>query len=212
MSKDGIILFGGSFDPIHNGHITMARFARDTLAAGRVVFIPAARSPLKSNPPEACGEDRLAMLRIAIGGGAGFEIGEVELHRPQPSYTIDTINHFRSLYGDAVQLYWLIGADTLKELPFWYQIEQLVERCQLCVMHRGGLEPPNMDSLKTVFSKEQIDRLARHVIKTPLVEISSTEIRRLLGQGANVKSMLPPGVLDYIYQKRLYGVLNKNGV
>jgi nicotinate-nucleotide adenylyltransferase len=207
-TKDSVILFGGSFDPIHNGHITMARFARETLAASRVIFIPASRSPLKPHPPVTCGEDRAAMIRIAIAGIAGFEVSDIELHRSEPSYTIDTINHFRSLYDESMQLYWLIGADALNDLPFWYRIEQVIERCQLCVMHRAGHKLPDLDSLRTLFSNEQIDGLARHIIKTPLVDISSTEVRRLLRQGEDIGEMLPQGVLEYIYQKRLYGVLN----
>lgn len=213
MSTDNdIILFGGSFDPIHNGHLAMACFARDRLAAGRVVFVPAARSPLKRNPPDACGEDRIEMVRLGIQGIAGFEVSDIEMHRPEPSYTIDTINHFRSVYGEAIRIYWLIGADALKDLPLWYRIEQLVERCQLCVMYRAGHELPRLDGLRAFFSKEQIDRLAGHIIKTPLVDISSTQVRGLLRQGESVSEMIPEGVLSYIRQKKLYGILNEREV
>lgn len=205
MKKENqFILFGGSFDPIHNGHLAMARFARESLNAERVIFIPAARSPLKPNAPVADGADRMAMIQIAITGIAGFEVSDVELRRPEPSYTIDTISWFRKRYGQAVQLHWLVGADMVAELPSWYCIGQLLDACRICFVHRAGLEPPNIESLKGYFSKDQIDRLAKQVIKTPLIDISSTHIRQAIKNGQDVREMLPNGVLDYITRKKLY--------
>lgn len=199
-----IVLFGGSFDPIHIGHITVASYAIKHLKAHQLIFIPAARSPLKGQLPKASAEDRLSMIRLAIAGHPDWSVSDCELIRPQPSYTLDTVRHFRSIHGPYVNIYWLIGADCAAELPIWYRIEKLLALCTIVTMCRPGSPRPDYTSLGSFLPKKYIESLQRHIIDTPLVDISSTMIRQLLAEGKDVTGMLDPAVLQYIYQHRLY--------
>jgi len=106
-----IALFGGTFDPVHVGHTTVAGEAREHIGAEKVVFVPAKRSPLKGFLPQANDTDRLAMISLAIAADARFEVSDYELRKPAPSYTLETVRHFQQVYAEAVSIYWLIGAD-----------------------------------------------------------------------------------------------------
>jgi len=202
-----VILFGGSFDPIHNGHLAVARYAFEHLGADRLVFIPARRSPLKACGPSADGELRLAMIRLAIVGQEGFSVSDCELHRPEPSYTFDTIRHFRDQFGSAAQLVWLVGADMINDLDKWYRIEELMEMCRLCMMYRGGVERPRLERLVGVFGDARVRQLEADILQTPLVDASSSDIRSRLAAGQPVDALLPPQVLACIRHNGLYRTL-----
>lgn len=204
MNSNGVILFGGSFDPVHQGHILMAQCAMGYLHADRLVMIPAARSPHKHHPPVAEGQDRLEMIRLAIRGIAGLEVSDIELKRPQPSYTFDTVVAFRQQVGVSVPLYWLVGADAVGDLPYWYRIGELLDICQLCIMYRAGYERPSFKALQFSFRPDQIASLERYIIPTPLVDISSTEVRRRIAAGLAGEDILCPDVLKYIIKNKLY--------
>ena len=121
MGKKVTVLFGGTFDPVHLAHTAVAAAAGDALGAGSIIFIPARRSPLKALGPEASDEDRLAMLKLALSGNTRFDITDYELKKSGPNYTIETVRHFKKQFeGD--EIYWLLGADTLDDLPHWYCI------------------------------------------------------------------------------------------
>ena len=202
--SEKIILFGGTFDPVHTAHITVAEMAAEKTGAKKVILIPARRSPHKDLKPVAADNDRIAMLKLAIAGKSLFQISPVELNRAEPSYTIDTIRHFRQKLGDHCQFCWLIGADMLKDLPRWHRIDELLKECTICVMNRGGFNKPNFDSLVSKLSTESVEKLRQNLIETPLIEISSTEIRQKLENGKNVSKFLHPEVLDYIKKHKLY--------
>jgi nicotinate-nucleotide adenylyltransferase len=199
-----IILFGGSFDPIHTGHVQVARHALQSLRAGRLFFVPARRSPHKTDSP-AVGHHRLAMIRKAIEGVDRFSVSDCELIRPEPSYTLDTINFFREQFGNEVALYWLVGADQLSDFDRWHRVEELLRVCHVSVMFRAGYPPPDFSRLEGVFSEETIERLRRDIIQTPLIDLNSTAIRRQLAAGTLPPGALPSGVLQYIRQHHLYG-------
>lgn len=199
-----IILFGGSFDPIHNGHLAVATYAFEHLDADRLIFIPARRSPHKTLGPSADGDTRLAMIRLAIEGHKGFAASDCELHRPEPSYTFDTVRHFRDQFGDAAQLVWLVGADTIKDLDKWYRIDELLETCRLCIMYRGGLERPQLERLVGAFGAERVRQLQNDILQTPLVDASSSDIRGRIAAGQPVDALVPPQVLASIRQNGLY--------
>lgn len=182
----------------------MAQFAMSYLHVGRLIMIPAARSPHKINPPVAEGQDRLAMIRLATHDIVGLEVSDVELKRPQPSYTYDTVQFFRDSIGADIPLYWLVGADAIVDLPYWHRIGELLDMCRLCIMYRAGYERPSLKALEQKFRPDQIEALERHVIPTPLVDISSTEVRNRIASGQAGSDILSPDVLEYIVKNKLY--------
>ncbi|MBE0535307.1 MAG: nicotinate (nicotinamide) nucleotide adenylyltransferase [Phycisphaerae bacterium] len=197
------LLFGGTFDPVHAGHIAVAEFAAAQLRADDVVFIPAKRSPHKHVDPVASGDQRLAMLRLATAGRKRFEVSDCELRREEPSYTLDTVLYFRRRFASEAELFWLIGADMVRDLAKWYRVRELLDACTLCVMHRGGYPPPKLDGLETL-GAERLARLRANVLETPSVDISSSEIRCKVASGEDVTGLLCPAVLDYIKKNGLY--------
>ena len=204
MRQRRIALFGGTFDPVHNGHIGVARSAVDSIGADKLIFVPAKRSALKTELPAAPGADRLAMIRAAIADIDRFEVSDWELARPAPSYTIDTVQHFRDELGAGTALYWLIGADSVGELGHWYKICRLIDECFVACMYRAGYKPPDFSVLVGSLGPDRVKKLQENVIQTPLIDISSTQIRERLAQGQDVSDMLSPAVADYIRRHRLY--------
>lgn len=199
-----VILFGGTFDPIHTGHLEVAQAARAYLNAAEVIFIPARRSPHKHTAPVASEQDRLHMLRLAVQGRKGLEVSDCEYHRPAPSFTVDTVRAFRDRMPLAC-LIWLVGADAVKDLPRWHQIDRLMTLCTLAVMVRAGYPKPDFALCQPYFSPEQIRQLEANIVPVPLLDISATEIRRRLAEGEDVSGLLPPPVLEYIRSEGLYG-------
>jgi len=188
-------VFGGSFDPIHLGHLILAEAALEELQLERIIFIPAALSPFKTErPPSASNESRLAMLREAIASEDRFSVDDRELHREGPSYTIDTV---RELLGDypGVRFIYLIGADNLKDLPRWHEIGELRNLVDFAVLDRG--KAPELESCDLPVICRRID-------------LSSTEIRGRLAKGLSIRFMVPERVYDFImthhpYRDFLYG-------
>jgi nicotinate-nucleotide adenylyltransferase len=204
MVKKKIALFGGTFDPIHLGHTAVAAAAAEHIGAEKIVFIPAKRSPLKDSFPEAGDGDRLAMIALAIADNEKFQLNDYELRKPEPSYTLETVRRFQADYGGKALIYWLIGADGIDELSRWYGIVELIDECNLCVMFRAGCKPPDFAKFKDVWGAARVEKLQRNVIRTPLIDISSTEIRNRLAAGRDVTDMLAPQVADYIRKHCLY--------
>jgi nicotinate-nucleotide adenylyltransferase len=204
MKKRKVALFGGTFDPIHLGHTSVAAAAADHIGAEKIIFIPAKRSPLKESFPEAGDDDRFAMIALAIADNKRFQISDYELKKHQPSYTLETVRHFQAEFGSDTWIYCLVGADTVDELPYWYRITELLDACILCVMFRAGCKPPDFARFTESWGPQRIEKLKRNVIKTPLIDISSTEIRNRLAAGRDVSNMLAPPVADYIRKHGLY--------
>lgn len=202
--KSKVILFGGTFDPIHCGHMRACLNALEQTGADKVVFIPAKCSPHKRLSPAAGEDDRVAMLRLAFGGESRFEISDCELERSSPSYTVDTIRFFRSVYGDEAGIYWLVGADAINDLAGWYEVKSLIDECNLCVMYRGGCAKPDFEGLKDVLGVERVEKLKKNVIEGPLVDISSSEIRRKIAKGEPIRGMVSQAVEAYICENGLY--------
>jgi nicotinate-nucleotide adenylyltransferase len=201
-----IALFGGTFDPIHAGHTTVADAAARQIGAEKVIFIPAKISPLKGFFPFASDTDRLKMIELALAGHELFAASDCELKRAAPSYTLDTVRHFQREYGPQTHIHWLIGADGVGDLAHWYKIEDLIDECFLTTMRRPGYPVPDFDRWEPRWGPQRVAKLKRNVIETPLVDISSTEVRRRLGAGEDVAGMLHPDVLDYI---RVHGLYRK---
>ncbi len=204
MAKRKIVLFGGTFDPIHLGHTGVITEAAKLAGAEKVIFIPAKRSPLKGFIPSASDNDRLAMIALAIAGHNNLELSDYELKKTEPSYTFETVRHFKAELGSEAEIYWLIGADSIDDLPHWYKIKELIDECSLSTMYRAGFEPPDFSKFTKLWGRRRIEKLQRNVIKTSLIDISSTEVRNRLASGGDVSNMLHPAVAEYIHKHDLY--------
>lgn len=210
MTDRRIALFGGTFDPIHLGHTTVAAAAAEHIRADRVVFIPAKCSPLKDALPEAGDDHRVRMITLAIAEDEKFQVNDCELKEAKPSFTLDTVRKFQGDLGGETSLYWLVGADTIDELPRWYEIAELIDHCYICVMYRAGCRTPDFTKFTNIWGLQRVQKLQQNIIKTPLIDISSTEIRCRLAAGQEVTDMLHPRVADYIRVHGLYKSKRKN--
>lgn len=204
MERKIIALFGGTFDPIHLGHTTVAQAAADHLAADRLVFIPVKQSPLKNVSPVASEMQRLEMIKLALGTHDRFDLSDFEVNGPVPSYTLHTVKHFRERFGAACSLHWLVGADAVQGLARWYGVSELLSLCSLSVMYRAGCETPDFSGFERIWGQVYTDKLKRQVIPTPLIPVSSTEVRNKIRRGDALGESLAPGVCAYIKEKELY--------
>ena len=184
MKKLGI--YGGTFDPIHHGHLILARQACEEIGLDRVVFIPAALSPFKKSA-HASGEQRLAMVQAAIDGQNYFAADDCELKRPPPSYSIDTVLQIREREPKA-ELFWLIGADNVHDLRKWHRFEELDQLAQFIVLDRGC-------SQETAHSYPVVRRN---------IDISATDIRNRVASGCSIRYFVPPAVEEIIRQGNIY--------
>jgi nicotinate-nucleotide adenylyltransferase len=210
MVKRKLALFGGTFDPIHLGHTAVAAAADEHIGAEKVIFIPAKHSPLKGSLPKASDSSRLKMIVLAIAGEKRFQVSDYEIKKPEPSYTLQTVRGFQVDYGSEVSIYWLVGADSVDDLPYWYGIIELIDECNISTMCRAGCKMPDFSRFKSVWGSERVRKLQRNIIQTPLVNISSTEIRKRLAKGGDVTGMLHPAVADYIRKHNLYQLKHKH--
>lgn len=204
MATQRIALFGGTFDPIHLGHTTVAQAAGRLVAAQQVILIPAKISPLKGFFPFARDTDRLRMIELAIADDDFLAVDACEIQRPAPSYTLDTVRQFQREYGPETSLHWLIGADGVGDLVHWHQIQNLIDECNLTTMRRPGHPAPDFDRFEPLWGPQRVAKLKENVIETPLVDISSTEVRRRLVAGEDVTGTLHPDVIRYIQEHHLY--------
>lgn len=203
-------VFGGTFDPVHSGHVGLADYLLKTGRAARVVFLPAPHPPHKTGDKSAPFADRAAMLGLAIAGHPGMSVSGMEAERQGPSYTVETLDILKRLYPEE-KFVWVIGSDSLNQLHLWYDAERLVRENGFLVYPRPGAEA-DTDLLRSVWPKELSDKLCASVlIGAPEFETSSTEVRkRLSEQGADsCRDMIPAPVLDYIKKHNLY--LNGKG-
>ncbi len=202
MNTYGVLLFGGTFDPIHHGHLIIARAAAEQLKVGKVVLIPSAQPPHKSTAAVSTAQDRLQMTQLAVEGEELFEVSDCELQRQGPSYTLETVRYFRGLYEAEIPLYWLIGADSVRELLNWYRIEQLADECIIVTASRPGYDPGDLSMLRPALSEKQIERIKQYILDTPMIDISATQIRRRAAQNLPISYLTPPAVADYIIDRR----------
>lgn len=194
-------IFGGTFNPPHIGHMIMAETATDTLALDEVYFVPAADPPHKVGMPRASVEDRVKMVQLAIAGNPRFYLSRVDVDRPGPHYTIDTISIFQQQHPGA-DLYFLMGSDSLRDLLNWRDPDVLVERCKIVVMSRPVV-PPDMDILYAELPRLRENLIA---INSPEVDISSTNIVARVRSGKSVRYRVPDEVLEYIEKHGLYKI------
>lgn len=206
--------YGGTFDPVHNGHIAIALAARDAL--GTTIWMMPAADPPHRAAPGAGAEDRAAMLDLAIQGHAGLRVDRRELARDTPSYTIDTLRELRAKHGDQAPLAFLIGADSLHGLATWKEPEALIAGAHWVVAERPGSAldehlPP--EAARLVGARWTLDPAALRNspggkvlrLRQPLHEASATQIRRRIAAGETWHHLLPLAVSRYIVEHGLYG-------
>ncbi|WP_147871400.1 nicotinate (nicotinamide) nucleotide adenylyltransferase [Stieleria maiorica] len=196
-------VFGGSFDPVHVGHLWIAETATEALDLDRLLWIPTATQPLKPDGPVASDDQRVEMLRLAIAGRPGHEVDTRELHRAGVSYTVDTIAELQQEHPGA-EMYLIIGSDSLASMRRWHQPEALLSRVSLAVVQRGGEEQIDFSVLKGLVSEDRIERFRGCVINMPVIEISSSEIRSRAGQGSSIRHRVPRSVEAYIQANGVY--------
>jgi nicotinate-nucleotide adenylyltransferase len=187
-------VFGGIFDPVHNGHLAAAYLAYDYFHLEKIIFIPAGIPPHKVKTVTASPSDRLAMLKIALDHFPAAVIWPNEVQRTGISYTIDTLGELEACYKDN-PLYFIIGSDNLAEIPDWHHFEAILKKVTLCVAVRPG------------FCSEAPQLLAHANMKffpSPQWGLSSTVLRSYIGRGYSCKYLLPPGVQEYIMENGLY--------
>lgn len=199
-----VLLFGGSFNPIHHGHLAIARAVAQQLEIPRVVLIPAASPPHKQGEVLPPGAQRLEMCRIAVAGDPLFEVSDWELRQSGPNYTLLTVEHFRSRLPAASELYWLIGMDSLRELHTWHRVGDLAACCTLVTAQRPGFPPADLAPLRALLAPGALERVRRHILETPQIGISATGIRARVARGASIRELVPEGVADFVREHGLY--------
>ena len=215
-------LFGGTFNPIHHCHLTIAARTRACLALDQVLFIPAGDPPHKPQDGMAPARDRLEMVRLAVADDPALAVSDIEVRRPEKSYSIDTVRGLRSLYGPATDLVFIVGLDAFLEFPSWRQAPDLLRLCHFAVVSRTGrafallahrpplpaIPLPDLESLDSG-SRDRLDvplsggtRLT--LLHLPPCDISASDIRRRIRSRLGVADLLPAPVESYIMRARLY--------
>lgn len=204
QKKRHIGILGGTFDPIHYGHLAIAEEVRTKLDLAEMVFVPAGQPPHKQGEPVTSAEHRLAMLELAIDSNPHFTISLVDLERSGPSYTVETLRRLRKQWGDETAIYFVIGWDSLEEIATWYDPEGILEQLtHLVAVHRPGhIEIPGYRTRL----EERLPALKHHLLTVPVpqLDISATDLRQRVAEGRPIKYQTPDAVEQYITQHELY--------
>jgi nicotinate-nucleotide adenylyltransferase len=196
-------IFGGSFDPVHRGHLVLANCCLEQARLDALWFVPAASQPLKPGGPIASDEHRLAMLNFAADTRAEFQVSTVELDRGGISYTAETLESIQQQHPEA-ELFFPMGADSLADLPRWHRTADVCRLAVPLVVHRAGSLQPDFDALASIVPAERLELICRSQIEMPATPISSTQIREQIASGGDWQDCVLPEVADYIRQHQLY--------
>ena len=197
-------LFGGSFDPVHYGHLLLAECCREQCRLDRVWFLPAAVPPHKQGRQLTPAAVRIEMLQLAIAGHEAFAVDRYEVDRGGVSYTVDTLRHFRGGDPDG-ELFLLMGADMLHDLPQWREADKICQLAIPVVVRRPGVGELDFGCLAGLASPERIELARRHQVDMPQIGLSSTDIRRRVAEGLSIRYHSPRAVEKYIETHQLYG-------
>lgn len=200
MGKKRVGIFGGTFDPIHMGHLIVAETIMDEFHLDKVVFIPAAVPPHKLDKQISPAKHRYMMTMLATCSNPRFQVSDMEMHRQGPSYSRDTLAQLLEEHGRDTEFYFIVGADSVENLHTWNRIDELLTMCHFIGASRPGCMP-DMEKIAQRFGPlaEKI-----HCLETPELEISSTEIRHRVGQKRTIRYIVPETVKQYIYKEKLY--------
>lgn len=197
--KIGVL--GGTFDPIHNGHLIVAREVKAELNLAEVIFVPTGQPWLKADRVISPAEHRLQMLRLALAHEPHYKLSTLEVNRPSPSYTIDTVMALRRQYRRGDELLFILGWDSLAQLPLWQEVSRLITLCYFVAVPRPGYLRPDLKKLEA-----SIPGVSPRVqlMDRPQVDISASDIRNRVSQGLSVRHLVPEPVNRYIKEHGLY--------
>ena len=194
-------VLGGTFDPIHNGHLAVAEDVRLQLSLDEVIFVPAGQPWLKTDSPILAAGHRVEMVRLAIADKAYCSVSTTEVSREGPSYTLDTLAELWTRFGAGDEVFFILGWDSLSDLPRWKDPEGLIRLCHLVAVPRPGCPRPDLDSLE-----KSIPGLSHRVIllDKPEVDVSASDIRERIVRGVSISGLVPEVVEEYIREHGLY--------
>ena len=196
-------IFGGSFDPIHMGHLLLAELCCESLELDQVRFLVANVSPFKTDRQPTNSKDRAEMVKLAIGGNPKFEIDTREIDRGGISFTIDSVRAIAAEFRDS-KLFLLMGADAMEEIANWREPGELFELATPCVISRGGVGEPHWDVLKPYIDALRLSEIINAKVTGPQIEVSSFDLRERIKRGKSVRYQIPPAVEIFIREQRLY--------
>ena len=199
-------MLGGTFDPVHIGHLIIAEEVREKLGLEAVIFLPAGQPWIKADRTIASGEHRLQMLKLALGSNPFFKLSSLELERKGSTYSVDTISILRAELGPGVQLYFIVGFDALRQLPQWKEPASLIQMCQMVGVKRPGCSELDLPALEAVVPGIS-HRLT--LLDVPQIGISSSEIRERVARGLSIRYLVPEAVEEYIRNYGLYREIRK---
>ncbi len=199
--KHRVGILGGTFDPIHVGHLMMAEAVRDEYGLEEILFIPAASPPHKPASQVTAAHHRYLMTVLATCSNPHFKVSDIEMKRPGPSYSIDTVYALRRERGADTEFFFLIGTDVIAEIATWDRVEELLGLCRFIAASRPGAEP-DLARLRRELGDPGAERI--HPLATPELSISSTDIRQRVRRGASIKYIVPAAVEQYIIKEGLY--------
>jgi len=194
-------ILGGTFDPIHKGHLAVAEEVRTRLNLDEVLFVPVGSPWRKAGNPILPAEHRVEMVRLAIAGRPSFSVSTIEVGREGPSYTVDTLEELQSAHGGSDKIYFIVGWDSLTDLPNWKAPERIIRLCHLVAVPRPGYFPPDLESLEG-----GVPGISERVILLdgPEVDVSASQIRERVARGLSISGLVPEAVEKYIWEHGLY--------
>jgi nicotinate-nucleotide adenylyltransferase len=196
-------IFGGTFDPVHYGHLLLAECCREQCELDAVWFLPAAVPPHKKDWKLSPAEDRAAMLELAVAGHDAFDVCKYEIERGGVNYTFETLEHFAKEDAGR-ELFFLLGADMLRDLPRWREPARIIELALPVAVRRPGAGELDFAALSACASPERIERIRAHQVEMPEIGISGSEIRRRTAEGLSIRYRTPRAVEKYIEAKGLF--------
>ena len=199
-SDRSVAVIGGTFDPIHYGHLLLAEQAGECYDLDLVLFVPNLVSPLKQTDDVTAAEDRYVMVELAVADNPRFVVCREELDGPSPSYTIQTLRALREVVPAQTQVFFVIGADAIVELLQWHEPDAILAESRVVVATRPGFA---LGDIRAVLGEERAGQI--DVFDMPAIDISSTDIRERASRGEAIRYLTPPAVIDYIRKRGLYG-------